>query len=347
MAGFRTICFCGVLAASSMFGVNRADSDVAANGSGTSQVVSIRVGTYNIRTSFADKGTPNAWKERKADVVALIRKLGLDAFALQEVSPKQADFLKKSLPDYGMVGDFRGAARRTGEASPVFYGTKIFSAGESGTFWLSETPEVPGSKSLDTAFPRICTWVRLTDKASGVTFCFANAHTDHKSRLACREGLKLIMRRMRDFAPDGMPVVFTGDHKCYENSAAAKAVSAVLRDAIYATETPPVGPWSPDTGFKWREKQTPIAEWLARPPEKRKGRGDYIYVSHVPIVTGNPKPLIVSAPVLQIVGGGCEVRPGHKTDFPSVVEGRVESGKLVVKVHNCTENRIVMEEMFA
>ena len=45
--------------------------------------VKLRVGTYNIRTMGADKGTPNAWEERKADVIALIRKLNLDAFGLQ------------------------------------------------------------------------------------------------------------------------------------------------------------------------------------------------------------------------------------------------------------------------
>ena len=71
---------------------------------------------------------------------------------------------------------------------------------------------MPGSKSWDTACPRICTWVRLTDKVTGRTFCFANTHTDHNSELARTEGMKLIMKRMREFAPGGMPVVFTGDH---------------------------------------------------------------------------------------------------------------------------------------
>ena len=241
--------------------------------------VKLRVGTYNIRTMGADKGTPNAWEERKEDVVALIRKLNLDAFGLQEVTPGQKEFLLKSLPEYGMVGDFRGAGKRKGEASPVCYRKSRFTAEKTGTFWLSETPEVPGSKSWNTAYPRVCTWVQLRDMKSGRTFCFVNTHTDHKSALARTEGMRLIVKRMSGFAPDGMPIVFTGDHNCSERSEAAKAVSAVLKDTIHATETPPVGPYRTYNGFTWRESP-PATEVLTLPPEKHYARGDYIYVSN-------------------------------------------------------------------
>ena len=240
--------------------------------------VKLRVGTYNIRTMGADKGTPNAWEERKEDVVALIRKLNLDAFGLQEVTPGQKEFLLKALPEYDMVGEFRGAGKRRGEASSVCYLKSRFAVVKTGTFWLSETPEVPGSKSWNTAFPRVCTWVQLRDMKSGRTFCFANTHTDHKSGLARTEGMKLIVRRMSGFAPDGMPVVFTGDHNCSERSEAAKTVSAVLKDTFHATETPPVGPYRTYNGFTWRESP-PATETLTLPPEKRSARGDYIYVS--------------------------------------------------------------------
>ncbi len=241
--------------------------------------VLLRVGTYNIRTAFCDKGTPNAWTERRDDVLALIRKLDLDAFGLQEVMPSQARFLRDGLPEYGMVGDFRGASRKTGEASPVFYRKDRFTAGESGTFWLSETPDVPGSKSWDTACVRICTWVRLTDKTTGRTFCFANTHTDHRSELARTEGMKLIMRRMREFAPDGMPVVFTGDHNCGQDSESYRIASSVLKDSLMVTETPPAGPYRTYNGFKWRENPVPAVAALKRPLKKRYGLGDYIYVS--------------------------------------------------------------------
>ena len=53
----------------------------------------LRVGSYNIRLSAngqADLGTGNDWNSRKADLVALVKKLDLDAFGMQEVCPDQA-----------------------------------------------------------------------------------------------------------------------------------------------------------------------------------------------------------------------------------------------------------------
>ena len=73
---------------------------LAVAGCGTSPKPSpaLKVGSYNIRLQPGDKGTPNAWDERKADMVELIRKLDLDAFGLQEVCPGQADYLTNNLP---------------------------------------------------------------------------------------------------------------------------------------------------------------------------------------------------------------------------------------------------------
>lgn len=242
----------------------------------------IKVGTYNIRLQTGDKGTPNAWKERKADLADFIRKLDLDAFGLQEVCPGQADHLTNSLPQYVMVGVHREDGKRKGEASPVFFRKDRFDALKSGTFWLSETPDVPGSKSWNTACTRVCSWMLLKDRKSGKTFCFANTHTDHKSALARKNGMLLIIERMREFAPPGTPVVFTGDHNCTETSEPAKAVAALLRDTLYATETPPTGPWRTFSGWKWTESEFPISEALKLPPGKRDTKGariDYIYVS--------------------------------------------------------------------
>lgn len=109
----------------------------------------------------ADKGTPNAWDARKKDLVTLLGKLELDAFGAQEVRRNQARYIKKYLPGFAYVGDFRNKDRKGGEASPVFYRKDRLEAEKSGTFWLSKTPDVPGSKGWDARYPRICTWVRF------------------------------------------------------------------------------------------------------------------------------------------------------------------------------------------
>ena len=165
-----------------------------ANGAGGSAAVAtsnatLRVGTYNIRVAGhgADKGTPNAWGARKKDMVDLIRRLELDVFGAQEVRRDQARYIRKQLPGFAYVGDFRNKDRVHGEASPVFYRKDRLEVEKTGTFWLSKTPDVPGSKGWDAQFPRICTWVILRDKRTGKRFCFANTHPEAKGAVARRK----------------------------------------------------------------------------------------------------------------------------------------------------------------
>ena len=232
----------------------------------------LKVGTYNIRLQPGDKGTPNAWESRKADFLNLLRRLDLDAFGLQEVCPGQAEYITNNLPQYVLVGEHRNADRVSGEASPVLYRKDRFDALKCGTFWLSETPDVPGLKGWGAACPRVCSWMWLKDRKTGKTFCFANTHTDHISALARKEGMLLIIRRMHEFAPPGTPVIFTGDHNCRETEEPAQAVSKLLKNALYLSETPPTGPWRTFTGWKWREKEYSTTEALKLEPQVRNAR---------------------------------------------------------------------------
>ena len=233
---------------------------------------SLKVGTYNIRLQPGDKGTPNAWESRKVDFINLLRRMDLDAFGLQEVCPGQAEYITNNLPQYVLVGEHRNADRVSGEASPVLYRKDRFDALKCGTFWLSETPDVPGLKGWGAACPRVCSWMWLKDRKTGKTFCFANTHTDHISALARKEGMLLIIRRMHEFAPPGTPVIFTGDHNCRETEEPAQAVSKLLKNALYLSETPPTGPWRTFTGWKWREKEYSTTEALKLEPQVRNAR---------------------------------------------------------------------------
>ena len=233
----------------------------------------IRVGSYNIRLSPGDVGTPNAWTERKADLVALVKKLDLDAFVMQEVCPDQAQYLRENLPEFAFVGDHREKDRKSGEASPVFYRKSRFEAEKSGTFWLSETPDVPASKSWNTCCTRVCSYLILRDRVTGRRFCFANTHTDHVSAEAREKGMLLIVERMKKFG-EGAPIIFTGDHNCCYDEAPAKAVRRILRDCRDITETEDPGPHNTFQGFgKYKDG-----------PVNREGTTkdyciDYIYVS--------------------------------------------------------------------
>ena len=232
----------------------------------------IRVGTYNIRLSGGEgvvkADGKNYWDLRKADLVALVKKMGLDVFGLQEVTPEQAAYLRENLPEFAFVGEHRNADRVSGEASPVCYRKSRFEELKKGTFWLSETPDTPGLKGWGAACPRVCSYLILRERTSGRTFCFANTHTDHISELAREKGMLLVIERMKEFGA-GAPIVFTGDHNCRETEAPAVAVSKLLKNALYETETPPTGGWRTWNGWRWRETEVPAAEALKLPIEVR------------------------------------------------------------------------------
>lgn len=231
----------------------------------------LRVASYNIRLATGDKGTPNAWDLRKDDLIAQIRKMDLDAFGMQEVRPEQAAFLREKLPEFEFVGEHRGPDRKSDEASPVFFRKDRFVALKSGTFWLSETPEVPGVRGWGAACPRVCSWMWLKDRKTGKTFCFANTHTDHVSARARKEGMLLVVRRMAEFGA-GAPIVFTGDHNCRENEEPAQAVAKILKSTIDVTETPPEGSWRTFNGWQFREKEYAAADALKMPVHVRNAR---------------------------------------------------------------------------
>ena len=158
----------------------------------------VKVGTFNVKLSsngdwIADANTPNAWPERKDGFVQVFRSLDVDVWGLQEVCPDQTAYFEKHLPEWEFVGDYRMADRKSGEASSVAFKKDRFEVIEKGTFWLSETPDVPGSMSWNTAHPRVCSYAFLKDRRTGVKFCFANTHLDHKSGEARkRAGVQVI-----------------------------------------------------------------------------------------------------------------------------------------------------------
>jgi alpha-L-rhamnosidase len=242
---------------------------------------SLNVGSYNIRYAGGDRTSANSWDARREDVAAMIRKLDLDVFGLQEVEHSQAEFLRKRLPEYAIVGDHRNADRISGEASPVCYRVSRFELLKKSTFWLSEQPDVPGLKGWGAACPRVCTFLVLRDRRTQRKFCFANIHTDHISAEAREKGMKLVLERVsKENGP--MPVILVGDHNCLETDPPALAATGVLDDALYASSTVPRGPWRTFNGWKRGNSEVSIADALSMDKAARNAKGkriDYIYVS--------------------------------------------------------------------
>ena len=169
--------------------------------------LAVRVGTCNVRyDNKGDDKAGNGWKDRKGDLCALIRKLDMDVFGMQEVHENQCRDIEAGLPEWVIVDDYD-------VTTAVAYRKSRFDLVKKGVFWLSETPDVPRSLGWGAKNIRPCLWMILSDKATGRRFCFINTHTDHRVPRARIEGMKLIMERMKTFS-EGLPIVFVGDHNC-------------------------------------------------------------------------------------------------------------------------------------
>jgi endonuclease/exonuclease/phosphatase family metal-dependent hydrolase len=174
----------------------------------------IRVMTFNIRTGLAPDGD-NRWDMRKAFVCDVIRQCAPDVFGVQEACRFQLDEFNTHLPEYGEVGIGRDGGTE-GEYSAILYRTQRFEVKESGTFWLSDTPEIP-SVYWGNHYRRICTWARFTDKKSARAFYVYNTHLDHRSQLSREESVQLIMKHIEARAHPDL-FILTGDFNAGEDN---------------------------------------------------------------------------------------------------------------------------------
>ena len=116
--------------------------------------------TFNIRYGTAPDGE-NAWPKRKEQVFEILRDERVSVIGVQEALREQLDDIKQACPRLGEIGVGREDGKTDGEYSAILYRADMWKPQKSGTFWLSEMPDVPGSKSWKTACTRVCTWARL------------------------------------------------------------------------------------------------------------------------------------------------------------------------------------------
>lgn len=208
---------------------------------------SLRVMTFNIRYDEPRDGA-NAWPKRKQMVASMIRFYNADLVGVQEALKGQLDDLETLLPEYSWMGVGRADGKTSGEYSAIFYRNSRFKSLESSTFWLSETPNVP-STGWDAALPRIVTWARFKDLATGKTFFHFNTHFDHRGEKARTESARLLLNQISQTA-QSLPVVVTGDFNFTESADGYQLLKSALKDGRYAAQHGHHGPTSTFNDFK-------------------------------------------------------------------------------------------------
>ena len=194
----------------------------------------LRVMSFNVW--LAPTPESNDWPARRDNLVADIRATDPDLFGLQEAYKHQLDYIVSALGEYTYVGVGRDDGTEGGEFCPVLFKTEKFDLLDSGTFWLSETPEIPGRKGWDAACNRVVSWAKFRDRASGRVLVYANTHFDHVSEKARGESSKLILKFKEEKAKD-LPFIITGDFNSLDTDAAYTTIVGGLRDARKAART--------------------------------------------------------------------------------------------------------------
>jgi endonuclease/exonuclease/phosphatase family metal-dependent hydrolase len=222
----------------------------------------LRVMTFNIRYNEPRDGV-NAWTNRKTKVSDVIRFHKADLIGVQEAQYNQLQDLEKLLPDFAWCGTGRDGENR-GEFSAILYRKSRFKLLETKTFWLSETPETPGSKGWDANFPRIVTWAKFQDQRTKKNFYHFNTHFDHIGQQARTESSRLLLARIPKIAA-ASPFVVTGDFNAEASTSVYKILTgkegiaaAKLFDARYVSKNGHFGGNSTFNNFKELEPDRTI-----------------------------------------------------------------------------------------
>lgn len=176
----------------------------------------LKVMTFNVRFDNPGDGI-NAWEHRIPLVKAYMAEVAPDIVGVQESLHHQNTDMLRVMPGYQCIGTGRDDGRQGGEYSPIFFRSDRFELLGHGQFWLSETPEVPGSIGWEAILPRVVAWGRLKDRESGLDLYVFNTHFSHVSDLARRKSMEFMSEQIRKIAGDNR-VIVTGDFNITKGS---------------------------------------------------------------------------------------------------------------------------------
>jgi endonuclease/exonuclease/phosphatase family metal-dependent hydrolase len=190
---------------------------------------SLAVATFNIRYDAGQSSQgADAWlnpdNPRRDRALALITDMAPDLLGVQEALANQVDDLKLLLAQYSFVGVGRDDGERAGEFAGIFYRTARFELIDSGHFWLSETPDRPGTVFEGSGSIRMATWILVLDTAAMRELFMLNTHWDNVSQSSREASANLVLEQLGLLAPE-IPTIVTGDLNQAETNVAVQTLS--------------------------------------------------------------------------------------------------------------------------
>ncbi|XP_010265581.1 PREDICTED: uncharacterized protein LOC104603285 isoform X1 [Nelumbo nucifera] len=193
--------------------------------------VSLSVMTFNLHGDQLED-SPNSWEKRRDLCISVITSYSPMILCTQQGLKSQLEFLQQGLPGYGQFGISRkGSHDPSDEHCTIFYDKEKVDLLEGGTFWLSESPSVPGSTSWGSAVPCIATWVTFQLKGvepPGFSFQIVNTNMDEFSSRARRRSALLTWQHIASLPPT-LPVVYCGGFNTQKESTTGRFLLGTSR----------------------------------------------------------------------------------------------------------------------
>src|SRR5690606_20762029 len=183
----------------------------------------IKVMAFNIRLGTANDGE-NLWERRREMLFQLLRDQDADLIGLQEAFRFQIDEIMAAVPGYAATGVAREDGKADGETSAILFRASRFHVSDAGTFWFSDTPEAPGTRTWGNNYTRISSWARFIE-SDGSAFWHYNVHLDHESQPSREKSTALLLERITSRDQDDEPVVVTGDFNAGEDNPAVTTLT--------------------------------------------------------------------------------------------------------------------------
>lgn len=194
------------------------------------QGTSVLIATYNTAAPWGSFFKGTASSKRAPLFAQQMAAIAPDSFGVQEINSDWVEKMKTLLPDYAYYGVQRGgdSKEKTSEMSGIFYLKDKYELLESGTFWISDTPDTE-SKFEGAGCNRVCSFVVLQNRETGLIYAHFNTHLDNVSEEARTLGGRLIAARAAELEQKYglLPTVVTGDLNQYSDGTACQALEAV------------------------------------------------------------------------------------------------------------------------
>lgn len=194
----------------------------------------LHVMSFNIRYDrpAARPGDLDYWPDRIAPLQDLVGREAPAVLGVQEALLHQLDAVAAALPaTHRVIGIGRAGGSR-GEHCAIFYDASRLRLIEWDQIWLSDTPLLIGSCSWGNGVPRIATWGRFLDTATGREILVVNTHFDHESEPSRIRSAAAVLDLVRLFRPQ-LAAVVLGDFNADAGGSSAYrafADSGVLSD---------------------------------------------------------------------------------------------------------------------